>query len=68
MTWVGAEGCRVVDGDGPRLADLSGGYGVAALGHRNPEVGEALGELIGATPPLLTIGDEAIDEALELLA
>lgn len=42
MTWVEAEGCRVVDGDGRRLLDLSGGFGVAALGHRNPEVGNAI--------------------------
>lgn len=42
MTWVEAEGCRVVDGHGRRLLDLSGGFGVAALGHRNAKVGEAI--------------------------
>jgi 4-aminobutyrate aminotransferase-like enzyme len=42
VTWVEAERCRVVGGDGRRLLDLSGGFGVAALGHRNPEVGEAI--------------------------
>jgi hypothetical protein len=42
VTWVEAEGCGVVGGDGRRLLDLSGGFGVAALGHRNPEVGEAI--------------------------
>ena len=42
MIWAEAEGCRVVDGDGRRLLDLSGGFGVAALGHRNPEVWAAV--------------------------
>ena len=42
VIWREAEGCRVVDGDGRRLLDLSGGFGVAALGHRNPEVGAAI--------------------------
>jgi 4-aminobutyrate aminotransferase / (S)-3-amino-2-methylpropionate transaminase / 5-aminovalerate transaminase len=42
VTWVEAEGCRVVDGDGRRLLDLSGGFGVAALGHRNQEVWAAV--------------------------
>lgn len=42
MIWREAEGCRVVDGDGRRLLDLSGGFGVAALGHRNPEVWAAV--------------------------
>ena len=38
MIWARAEGCRVVDGDGREYLDLSGGFGVAALGHRNPKV------------------------------
>jgi 4-aminobutyrate aminotransferase-like enzyme len=38
MIWAEAEGCRVVDADGREYLDLSGGFGVAALGHRNPEV------------------------------
>jgi 4-aminobutyrate aminotransferase-like enzyme len=36
--WVEAEGCWVRDARGRRLLDLSGGFGVAALGHRNPDV------------------------------
>ena len=36
--WAEAEGCWVTDGDGRRLLDLSGGFGVAALGHRNGDV------------------------------
>ena len=42
VIWAEAEGCRVVDGDGRRLLDLSGGFGVAALGHRSPEVWAAV--------------------------
>jgi 4-aminobutyrate aminotransferase-like enzyme len=40
--WAEAEGCRVVDADGRTYLDLSGGFGVAALGHRNPEVWAAI--------------------------
>jgi 4-aminobutyrate aminotransferase-like enzyme len=43
VIWAEAEGCRVVDSDGRSYLDLSGGFGVAALGHRNPEVGAAIG-------------------------
>jgi 4-aminobutyrate aminotransferase-like enzyme len=38
VIWADAEGCRVVDADGREYIDLSGGFGVAALGHRNPEI------------------------------
>lgn len=38
MIWAEAEGCRVVDAEGRSYIDLSGGFGVAALGHRNPEI------------------------------
>jgi 4-aminobutyrate aminotransferase-like enzyme len=38
LIWVEAEGCRVVDTDGREYLDLSGGFGVAALGHRNPQI------------------------------
>ena len=41
MIWSDAEGCRVVDADGREYVDLSGGFGVAALGHRNPQILEA---------------------------
>jgi 4-aminobutyrate aminotransferase-like enzyme len=40
--WVEAEGCWVTDERGRRLLDLSGGFGVAALGHRNPDVAAAV--------------------------
>jgi 4-aminobutyrate aminotransferase-like enzyme len=38
VIWAEAEGCRVVDSEGRSYLDLSGGFGVAALGHRNPEI------------------------------
>ena len=41
MIWRRAEGCRVTLSDGRELLDLSGGFGVAALGHRNPRILEA---------------------------
>ena len=42
MIWAEAEGCRVVDADGREYLDLSAGFGVAALGHRNPDVAAAV--------------------------
>ncbi len=41
MIWSKAEGCRVTLDDGRELLDLTGGFGVAALGHRNPRILEA---------------------------
>jgi 4-aminobutyrate aminotransferase / (S)-3-amino-2-methylpropionate transaminase / 5-aminovalerate transaminase len=38
VIWAEAHGCRVVDADGRQYLDLSGGFGVAALGHANPDV------------------------------
>lgn len=57
MIWSRAQGCRVTLDDGRELLDLTGGFGVAALGHRNPrilaawreqEVVHALGDLADA--------------------
>jgi 4-aminobutyrate aminotransferase-like enzyme len=42
VKWASAEGCRVVDSEGREYIDLSGGFGVAALGHRNPDVVAAI--------------------------
>jgi 4-aminobutyrate aminotransferase / (S)-3-amino-2-methylpropionate transaminase / 5-aminovalerate transaminase len=42
LIWAEAEGCRVVDDGGREYLDLSGGFGVAALGHRNPEIQSAI--------------------------
>ena len=41
MIWAKAEGCRVTLADGRELLDLTGGFGVAVLGHRNARVLEA---------------------------
>jgi 4-aminobutyrate aminotransferase-like enzyme len=41
MIWAKAEGSRVTLGDGREVIDLTGGFGVAALGHRNPRILEA---------------------------
>ena len=41
VIWARAEGCRVTLTDGRELLDLTGGFGVAALGHRNPRILEA---------------------------
>ena len=41
MIWRKAEGCRVTLDDGRVLLDLTAGFGVAALGHRNPRILEA---------------------------
>ena len=36
--WRGARGANVVDVDGNRYVDLTGGFGAALVGHRNPQV------------------------------
>jgi 4-aminobutyrate aminotransferase-like enzyme len=41
VIWARAEGCRVWDSDGREYLDLSAGFGVAALGHRNARIMEA---------------------------
>jgi 4-aminobutyrate aminotransferase/(S)-3-amino-2-methylpropionate transaminase len=41
MIWTKSEGCRVTLQDGRELLDLTGGFGVAALGHRNPRILDA---------------------------
>jgi 4-aminobutyrate aminotransferase-like enzyme len=41
VIWARAEGCRVTLAGGREVLDLSGGFGVAALGHRNPRILEA---------------------------
>lgn len=44
ITWKGARGANVVDADGNVYVDLTGGFGVAALGHGEPAVSEAVRE------------------------
>ncbi len=36
--WLGARGANMVDLDGNRYVDLTGGFGAALVGHRNPSV------------------------------
>ena len=55
MIWARAEGCRVWDESGREYIDLSAGFGVAALGHRNPRVMEA----IASAPVAHALGDLA---------
>jgi 4-aminobutyrate aminotransferase/(S)-3-amino-2-methylpropionate transaminase len=65
VIWAEAEGCRVVDAEGREYLDLSGGFGVAALGHRNPEVVAAIAEQMERC--LHALGDLAeADVAAEL--
>jgi 4-aminobutyrate aminotransferase-like enzyme len=55
LIWARAEGSRVWDENGREYLDLSGGFGVAALGHRNPLVMEA----IAGAPVAHALGDLA---------
>lgn len=55
MIWSKAEGTRVWDETGREYLDLSGGFGVAALGHRNPRVMDA----IASAPVAHALGDLA---------
>jgi 4-aminobutyrate aminotransferase-like enzyme len=55
LIWARAEGCRVWDENGREFIDLSAGFGVAALGHRNPRVMEA----IATAPVAHALGDHA---------
>ncbi len=44
---VGGEGCWIVDRDGRRYLDASGGAAVSCLGHGHPEVVEAIRAQVG---------------------
>jgi 4-aminobutyrate aminotransferase-like enzyme len=55
VIWARAEGCRVTLADGRELLDLTGGFGVAALGHRNPRILDAW----AAQPVVHALGDLA---------
>jgi acetylornithine/succinyldiaminopimelate/putrescine aminotransferase len=55
VIWARAEGCRVWDERGREYLDLSGGFGVAALGHRHPLVSAAW----AAQPVVHALGDLA---------
>jgi len=61
LIWARAEGCRVWDTEGREFIDLTGGFGVAALGHGNPRVMEA----IAAAPVVHALGDLAEAEVTQ---
>ena len=63
MIWARAEGCRVWDAEGREYLDLSAGFGVAALGHRNPRVMAA----IASAPVAHALGDLAEAEVTKQL-
>ena len=44
IAWARAKGANVVDVDGNRYVDLTGGFGAAFVGHRNPRVVAAVQE------------------------
>jgi acetylornithine/succinyldiaminopimelate/putrescine aminotransferase len=61
VIWAKAEGCRVWDAEGREYIDLTAGFGVAALGHCNPRVMEA----IAAAPVAHALGDLAEAEVTQ---
>jgi acetylornithine/succinyldiaminopimelate/putrescine aminotransferase len=61
LIWARAEGSRVWDADGREFLDLTGGFGVAALGHRNPRIVEA----IHNAPVVHALGDLAEAEVTQ---
>jgi 4-aminobutyrate aminotransferase/(S)-3-amino-2-methylpropionate transaminase len=63
VLWARAEGCRVWDPDGREYLDLSAGFGVAALGHRNLRVMAA----VSSAPVAHALGDLAESEATAAL-
>jgi acetylornithine/succinyldiaminopimelate/putrescine aminotransferase len=63
VIWTRAEGCRVWDEDGREYIDLTGGFGVAVLGHRNPKIADA----IATAPVVHALGDLAEAEVTQRL-
>jgi 4-aminobutyrate aminotransferase / (S)-3-amino-2-methylpropionate transaminase / 5-aminovalerate transaminase len=61
VIWSRAEGCRVWDAEGREYIDLTGGFGVAVLGHRNPKIMEA----IATAPVVHALGDLAEAEVTQ---
>ena len=62
MLWSRAEGCRVWDEDGRDYLDLTAGFGVAVLGHRNPRVMRAIAD----QPVVHALGDRIVREGHRL--
>lgn len=48
--WSRAAGCNVEDADGNVYLDLTAGFGVAATGHANPRVAQAIAEQAARLP------------------
>jgi len=63
LRWAWAEGCRVRDENGREYLDLSGGFGVAALGHSNQRIRDA----IASQPVTHALGDLQEAEVTTLL-
>jgi 4-aminobutyrate aminotransferase/(S)-3-amino-2-methylpropionate transaminase len=63
VIWTRAEGTRVWDEDGRELIDLSAGFGVAALGHRDARILRAWAE----QPVVHALGDLAEAEVTQRL-
>jgi 4-aminobutyrate aminotransferase / (S)-3-amino-2-methylpropionate transaminase / 5-aminovalerate transaminase len=63
LIWARAEGCRVWDETGREFIDLTAGFGVAALGHRNPKIMEA----VTNAPVVHALGDLAEAEVTRRL-
>jgi acetylornithine/succinyldiaminopimelate/putrescine aminotransferase len=61
VIWAKAEGCRVWDAEGREYIDLTGGFGVAALGHSNPKIAAAIAE----APVAHALGDLAEAEVTQ---
>jgi 4-aminobutyrate aminotransferase / (S)-3-amino-2-methylpropionate transaminase / 5-aminovalerate transaminase len=61
VIWARAEGCRVWDERGREYIDLTGGFGVAALGHGNAKIREA----VANAPVVHALGDLAEAEATQ---
>jgi 4-aminobutyrate aminotransferase-like enzyme len=63
LIWARAEGCRVWDEHGREYIDLTGGFGVAVLGHGNPRIREA----VANAPVVHALGDLAEAQATQRL-
>jgi len=63
LIWARAEGCRVWDEQGREYLDLTGGFGVAVLGHGNARIREA----VARAPVVHALGDLAEAEVTQRL-
>jgi 4-aminobutyrate aminotransferase / (S)-3-amino-2-methylpropionate transaminase / 5-aminovalerate transaminase len=63
LIWARAEGCRVWDEHGREYIDLTGGFGVAVLGHGNARIREA----VANAPVVHALGDLAEAEVTQRL-